>query len=374
MMSMGTSEDLFAVARKLSNRCNRLEDGGFSESLDKLEEAANQVGKSWSGSWFGYHSCVYYESFAEPPPGARFSQEWGFRDETTVGNWKEYRFGDVIDTIKKFAGNPDITPQEKESKEVEEYFGEAQSAVVSRLYSVLKTKSEDKYISQLLDKAEKGRILYETDVINFLRPSGSIISGDMPAIEKGLQTPPHFSILARVNAIRQPFIACCNLSKIVRMAASHLENEEKESVRDQRIGTKVFIGHGHSAVWKELKDFVQDRLHLPWDEFNRVPVAGVMNIARLSQMLDEAAIAFLILTAEDEQADGTLHARLNVIHEAGLFQGRLGFERAIVLLEDECEEFSNIEGLGQIRFPKGNISAKFEEIRRVLEREGLIEN
>ena len=40
---------------------------------------------------------------------------------------------------------------------------------------------------------------------------------------------------------------------------------------------------------------------------------------------------------------------------------RLGFNRAIVLLEDGCEEFSNITGLGQIRFPKGDITAKFEE-------------
>lgn len=60
------------------------------------------------------------------------------------------------------------------------------------------------------------------------------------------------------------------------------------------------------------------------------------------------------------------------IHEAGLCQGRLGFERAIILLEDGCAEFSNIHGLGQIRFPKGNISAKFQEIRNVLEREGII--
>ena len=29
-------------------------------------------------------------------------------------------------------------------------------------------------------------------------------------------------------------------------------------------------------------------------------------------------------------------ARMNVIHEVGLFQGRLGFERAIVLLEEGC--------------------------------------
>jgi hypothetical protein len=51
--------------------------------------------------------------------------------------------------------------------------------------------------------------------------------------------------------------------------------------------------------------------------------------------------------------------------------GRLGFTKAIVLLEDGCEEFSNIEGLGQMRFPKGNIKSKFEDIRLVLAREGL---
>jgi len=89
-------------------------------------------------------------------------------------------------------------------------------------------------------------------------------------------------------------------------------------------------------------------------------------------MLDEAAIAFLVMTAEDEQADGKHHARQNVIHEAGLFQGRLGFERAILLLEEGCEEFSNVQGLGQIRFPRGKIASIFEDIRLILEREGLI--
>jgi len=60
---------------------------------------------------------------------------------------------------------------------------------------------------------------------------------------------------------------------------------------------------------------------------------------------------------------------LNVVHEAGLFQGRLGFQKAIILLEEGCEDFSNIDGLGRIGFPKGTISAKFEEIRAVLRRE-----
>jgi predicted nucleotide-binding protein len=93
---------------------------------------------------------------------------------------------------------------------------------------------------------------------------------------------------------------------------------------------------------------------------------------RLLEMLGGAAFAFLVMTPEDENADGTKHARENVIHEAGLFQGRLGFEKAIILLEDGCEAFSNIDGLGQIRFPKGGIMAKSEEIRKVLRRENII--
>ncbi len=139
------------------------------------------------------------------------------------------------------------------------------------------------------------------------------------------------------------------------------------------VGTNVFVGHGHSLIWRELKDFVEDRLHLPVDEFNSIPVAGITTTARLSELLDAAAFAFLIMTAEDEQADGKVRARENVVHEVGLFQGRLGFSRAIVLIEDGCQEFSNIHGLGQIRFPKGNISARFEDIRAILEREGLIQ-
>jgi predicted nucleotide-binding protein len=147
---------------------------------------------------------------------------------------------------------------------------------------------------------------------------------------------------------------------------------EREQVKDKTNRNKVFIGHGQSPLWRELKDFIQDRLDLPWDEFNRVPIAGVATVDRLSTMLDEAAVAFMVMTAEDEHSDGGMRARMNVIHEAGLFQGRLGFKKAIILLEEGCEEFSNIHGLGQIRFPKGNISAAFEEIRTVLEREKIL--
>jgi predicted nucleotide-binding protein len=139
-----------------------------------------------------------------------------------------------------------------------------------------------------------------------------------------------------------------------------------------RGGERIFIGHGRSAVWRELKDFVQDRLSLPWDEFNREAVARVATTERLTQMLNSASFAFLVMTAEDEHADSTVHARENVVHELGLFQGKLGLRRAVILLEHGCQVFSNVHGLAYISFPHGHVAASFEEIRRVLEREALI--
>lgn len=137
-------------------------------------------------------------------------------------------------------------------------------------------------------------------------------------------------------------------------------------------GSRVFIGHGHSPVWRELKDFLSDRLTLPWEEFNRESIAGIATTERLNDVLKSAAFAFLVMTAEDEHADETFHARESVIHEVGLFQGKLGLRRAIILMEEGCSTFSNIHGLTDISFPRGRIGAAFEDVRRVLERERIV--
>ena len=114
-----------------------------------------------------------------------------------------------------------------------------------------------------------------------------------------------------------------------------------------------------------------NKLKLEYEEFNRVSAAGLNTQQRLTEMLENCGFALLVLTREDVHQNTTMHARENVIHEAGLFQSRLGWRKAIILLEEGCEEFSNIAGLIQIRFPKGKIGKSFKEIRRVLIREGF---
>ena len=82
---------------------------------------------------------------------------------------------------------------------------------------------------------------------------------------------------------------------------------------------RVFIDDGRSEAWRQLKDFLHERLKLPWNEFNREPMARGTTASRLRDMLDEAALALLVLTGEDEQGDETLRPRQNVIHEVELF-------------------------------------------------------
>jgi len=158
----------------------------------------------------------------------------------------------------------------------------------------------------------------------------------------------------------------------VRNVATKLSDVDANNLRlPTPVGTKIFIGHGGSQVWMALRFFLKDRLGLECIEFNEASQAGNLTVDRLGQMLNEAGFAFIVATGEDKHEDGTLHARENVIHEAGLFQARLKFKRAIVLLEAGCAKFSNIHGLTHIEFPKGHIMAASEEIRRVLEREGF---
>lgn len=370
------ADTLFAQADRLDAIAKEQQSSKVSEPLRRLRKAADEVGRAWCGSWIGYQSCVYYANLEPTPPGAHFSIEWGFMNRFSnegTGDWSEFTFDGVRDVIFSNAAIKSLSPLEKFTNRAKQAFDHAREEFLS--ISTIAGKSEsDPFLSRLRTKVEEMKVLGKLDYLRAITPTGKWMTRDTIAGNQGLQTPPHIAVLAEVAALEDAPEKCGVLAKILRRAASHLKTQEKHKQDKRTVGTKVFLGHGRASAWKDLKDFIQDRMELPWDEFNRVPVAGTTNIARLSQMLDEAAIAFIVMTAEDEQLDGTVRARMNVIHEAGLFQGKLGFSKAILILEEGCEEFSNVQGLGQIRFPKGNIKAAFEDIRLVLEREELVES
>ena len=374
--AMKSFEELFSIASRLAEAADSEILKSSENGLVEIEKVIQNVSRSFSGSWLGYHAYVYYENFLEPPPGAHFSQEWGLMDLSysslgSRGSWEEYNPKDVKSYIMENSGNFDLSSVEKESLRVSEIFESCKSEIIS-IITTENSTNNDSFLTKLTADIEILKHLSPSEIAQIWAPPGQIMTRDTTAVGQRTRVPPHKEIQARIASIRQAFNVCREGGMLSRKAASHLERKNRQKGREERVGTNVFIGHGRSAIWRELKDFIEKRLQLPWDEFNRIPVAGVTNQARLAEMLDSSAIGLIIMTAEDQTVDGETQARMNVIHEVGLFQGRLGFTRGIIVLEEGCQEFSNIQGVGQIRFPKDRISACFEEIRQVLEREGLL--
>ncbi|MHB8278909.1 MAG: TIR domain-containing protein [Candidatus Humimicrobiaceae bacterium] len=125
---------------------------------------------------------------------------------------------------------------------------------------------------------------------------------------------------------------------------------------------RIFIGHGHDNQWRDLKDHLIEKHGYETECYEIGPKAGITIKDTLESMLNYCSFALLLFTGEDIDIEGQAHARENVIHELGLFQGRLGFDKAIILIEDGVKEFSNIVGLNQYRFTKGNIKEIFGDV------------
>lgn len=122
---------------------------------------------------------------------------------------------------------------------------------------------------------------------------------------------------------------------------------------------RVFIGHGCSALWRDIKDFLVERLHLDYEEFNREPAAGKSTKERLEEMLVASGFALIVMTGEDETPDGRLRAtfaRFGSKHEFAMriqkyCDERAGYddvvalcaavERPYPLPSDDCD--ANIE-------------------------------
>ncbi len=56
-------DELNEIQEQLVSFVDKANKSDSIKSLIELEEIANEVGKSWSGSWIGYQSYVYYRDF-----------------------------------------------------------------------------------------------------------------------------------------------------------------------------------------------------------------------------------------------------------------------------------------------------------------------
>ena len=153
---------------------------------------------------------------------------------------------------------------------------------------------------------------------------------------------------------------------------AHFKPLNRRSLSSPTEANIIFVGHGRSSVWSIVQNYIEKEKGLKVVCWESEPRASRTAVEVLEEFLKQADFAVLVLTAEDETAGGEILARQNVIHEMGLFQSRLGFQRVALLVQRGVKELSNLAGLQTIEFTENKIEESFFALGKMLEREQIV--
>ena len=133
----------------------------------------------------------------------------------------------------------------------------------------------------------------------------------------------------------------------------------------------MFIGHGRSKLSARLQLFLQNDIALKTIAYESVSHVGESIVPVLESMLRQGTFAVLVLTAEDQTADGTKQ------HVKTSFMKRGCSKASLASLAPSCFnravwKTSQISGLRYLEFDGEKIESTFWELQRVLKREGLV--
>lgn len=145
--------------------------------------------------------------------------------------------------------------------------------------------------------------------------------------------------------------------------------EERPSWAAARRG--VFVAHGADPQWRRVRTVIEQDWGLPVFDLS-TETHGDDLASQIREHLIECGFAVCVLTAETHGPGKVGYADQSVVHQAGLLQGRYGFRRVAILVEEGCEAFSNVAGLIRLDFPSGRIESTFWQLERMLRREGLL--
>lgn len=138
------------------------------------------------------------------------------------------------------------------------------------------------------------------------------------------------------------------------------------------LRSDVFLVH-HDSPYRDLvRRFIESDCGLCVHEVRSSDVAEPDFDEYLTTQVPCCSFAVCLLGKDESMADGRFRADQNVVYQAGFFQGRYGFGRVAMLTEEGCDGFSNIAGIVRLDFTAPRIESTFIELRRMLQREGVM--
>lgn len=164
------------------------------EDLNKLAEIISKIEESWSGSWIGFHSNLYYRGYKKPIWNEGFDSEWG-SIQGIPESWEEKSYDEIASFIDaNYKGKSVSDIQDFFSRQIEKA-KELQTNLCTELSIIRNFKNFDKEI-EILEKIETIKWgLFPADFIKIMMPK-QLMSRDSFAISQGIKCPPHIQYQA----------------------------------------------------------------------------------------------------------------------------------------------------------------------------------
>ena len=337
------------------------------ETVRKVRDEAQRVEKSWCGSSLGNHAKMYYQGLEPVPKHAYWDVEWGMADgdlhpSKTKGTWQKYMIDEINDEIYSRCGTMQDEMSDYDAH-LFRTFEEAEAELMGILEQSEGEMAEATRQRLLKDtKAQRGNLTTPAhEATQMALAHTPTISRDLENVARGPIPAAHHHILAEVQALRQLELGVEQLGKIASQITQATRQKQTRQESEKMRDSKVFIGHdGQSHTWRAVKDYLEKK-GFEVDEFERTSVAGKQIKDRLEEMMEDAGWAVMIVTARDMEPSST-----NVIHEIGFAQGRLGWEKVIILLQEGCTVPSNLNGTVRLPFKDENIKSVFSDLEKNL--------
>jgi uncharacterized protein (TIGR02391 family) len=154
---------------------------------EKLLNACTEIEHSWSGSYAGWHSRMYFRHFERPPIHHQFSGEWGGLHGIPDG-WQERDEKEVSMAIEQLVGDEfSIKEFEKNAASLHEALEDFQSEVGI----VLRLLDEKEFTKELSQLESLGMFDFKVSRAKYINSNlpNTMMSRDTEALRQGMSVP-----------------------------------------------------------------------------------------------------------------------------------------------------------------------------------------
>lgn len=213
------------------------------DELLNLRDIAFKLDESWSQSWIGFHSNLYFSGFQKPPSiKYRFDSEWGSINGIPE-YWEERSYEDVVLYVEDNSGRLSLVKIQEEITPIVAEIKKIQTKILTDLPVFL---DDDKFTNEmdLLEKIKEHRWGTTVQDLIKVRMPKNFVTRDSFAMQQGIRTPPHimyqnevFVELSKVQSIDEFLEITEILFRRVELI-SRLTDQKYHEVREMSQGDR----------------------------------------------------------------------------------------------------------------------------------------